>query len=318
MSLSKDEVMAMPFYNVKYFISKIDKDVIFDCLILKPIIFTQLKKHKLYIDEDFIIEISKINPLIIKYISNKLKSNLTFMLKLSKIPNTVIYCYENASFDIKQNIEFKLNLIKNNVDLTIELNCRYFYNNWKVIVYGLIKNAEVFDIIDDSFKTNIQIVKELLKINPFVIKYLSDDLKSNLEIISIALYKNGLTLKYLTKFNTNFIVVAICSNPKIIDHLKIMNEYSTIYSNIKKIITTNYNVRLFLNNQLSDNCRHIEKKQKNNCKQNILNKLSVCDYFFGFKFNRMIIDYIIDDVRFLNQHIFNKYKLALSIIDAHS
>ena len=51
------------------------------------------------------------------------------MLKLSKIPNTVKYCYKYASLNIRSNIDFKINLINNDVNATIDLDTTYFYNN---------------------------------------------------------------------------------------------------------------------------------------------------------------------------------------------
>ena len=322
MSLSKEEVLILPISKINKYITKINKQTIFDCLVKKPIIFSQLKDHDLYKDEEFIIEVSKLNPLIIAYISLKLKQNLNFMLELSKIPNTVEYCYKYASDRIKLNTEFKMNLINNDVEKTIDLNIPRFYNNWELIRHGLLKSDKVFTLVPLDTEDNIELIKQLLMINPFIIQYLSIKLRQNLEIISIVLYKDGLTLQYLPKIYYNYINIAIKSNIKTIDYLKTLNYYDQIYSRFKDIVNINYNVRLFLNNTKTNktNNEHIDKKQKlnNNHKQNILKRLFVCDYYFELKFNRMIIDYLLKDVNRLKQHEFINYKETLSIIDNYN
>lgn len=320
MSLSKNEVLALSYLQIKNYITNIDIRTLKQCLIEKPIIFSQLKDHKLYKDEKFIIKISKTNPLIIAYISTELKHNLNFMLKLSKIPNTVEYCYYYASDEIKFNIQFKTNLINNDVEKTIQIN--NFYNNSGLIKHGISKSANVFRTLPISITDNIDCIKELLNINPFIIEFLSRDLKTNREIISIVLYKDGLTLQFLPQIYLNYIIIAIKSNANIIDYLRTFSDYDKIYNKIREIVFINYNVRLFLNNKPTINCDNLHlrkrRRQKDNHKQNILRKLSVCDYFFELKFNRMIIDYLIDNVRYLSQHHFIAYKNVLSIIDNYN
>ena len=206
MATSVKNILKLPFYKVKNL--EITRNTALECLQVKPILLTRMKHLTFYKNEKFLLEAITLNSTVIRFIDKQFKNKLKFMLKISQIKNTVRSCYIYASTEIQLNKNFKINLINNDVRVTLTLI--NFYIDPDIIKLGLTKDHNVFTVLNiniQTYLTNSYLnVRKLIDINSLLFQFIPLNLKTDAPLIKRALTRNPKVYTYLPQCITNNII----------------------------------------------------------------------------------------------------------------
>ena len=183
---------------------------------------------------DFLLQCVDVDSTVLKYASEKLKSDTNFVLRcLEKHPAA----FEHVSNELK-NKDFILYIIKkNNCNMRkIFNNANWIYDDYDITLAMIQTQSRYFNFrkISKRLRSDKTFILEAMKISTNFLYYASKKLKDDEELALLAVSNNYDTLSYISnrlKNNKAFILLAIENNNNLYSNKSILKFVSKILCN---------------------------------------------------------------------------------------
>jgi hypothetical protein len=132
---------------------------------------------------------------ILKYLSDDLKDDEELIYELLSV-KTYTFEFKYISDRLKNNYDFILKVIKKNSDI-LEYVSKEFKNNIEIVLETVNTNGYMLKYASKQLQNNKKVVLEAIKNYGLALKYAGKELKNDKDIVLHAVNRNGLALQYV-------------------------------------------------------------------------------------------------------------------------